>query len=97
MFITTASVNVCTQPTGSVCGHSAPGPVGTSLSLPNIDKKLTSSQSKGEIENFIHANLRIIIQETVFQKTLRTVALVRGRRHTYVHSRDKGSFVRMTH
>lgn len=97
MFITTASINVCMQPAGSVCAHSAPGPVGTSLSLPNIDKKLTSRRSKGEIENFIHANLRVITRETIFQKTLRTVPLVRGRRHSYVHSRDKGSFVKMTH
>ena len=29
--------------------------------------------SEKEMENFIGANLRIITQETVFQKTLRTV------------------------
>jgi len=29
-------------------------------------------------ENFIEVNLRIIVQETVFQKTLRTVPPIRG-------------------
>ena len=37
------------------------------------EKKLISSQSKKEMENFIWANLRIIIWERVFLKTLRTV------------------------
>ena len=36
-------------------------------------KKLISSQSKKEMENFIWANLRIIIWERVFLRTLRTV------------------------
>ena len=39
----------------------------------SVDENLISSQSKKEMENFVQANLRIFIQETVFQKTLRTV------------------------
>ena len=35
----------------------------------NNNKKI-SSQSKKEMENFIQANLKIKIQETVFQKAL---------------------------
>lgn len=36
-------------------------------------KKLINSWPKKEIENFIHANLRIITQEMLFKKVLRTV------------------------
>ena len=39
----------------------------------SVDENLISSQSKKEMEDFVQANLRIFIQETVFQKTLRTV------------------------
>ena len=41
-------------------------------------KRLISSPSKTEMENFIPAYLRIINQETVFQKALRTVLPARG-------------------
>lgn len=41
-------------------------------------KKSISSQSRKEMEIFIQVNLRIITQETVFQKTLRTVLPFRG-------------------
>ena len=43
-----------------------------------LTKKLSNSQPKEEIENFIQANLRIITQEIVFQKALRTVLPIRG-------------------
>ena len=43
------------------------------MPLQMLMKKLINSQSKKEIENFIQDNLRIITQETVFQKPLRTV------------------------
>ena len=38
-----------------------------------VNEKLINGQSKKEMEIFIRANLRIITQETVFQKGLRTV------------------------
>ena len=38
-----------------------------------VDKKLISSQSKKEMENFTLANLKIITLETVFQKVPRSV------------------------
>ena len=46
-------------------------------------KKLINSQSNKEMENFIQANLRIITQETVFQKALRS-------KHSYIIWGDKG-------
>ena len=54
---------------GSETENESPG---TSRGL--VDKKiLISSQSKKEIENFIPANMKIITQETVFQKALRGI------------------------
>ena len=44
----------------------------------DVNEKLINSQSKREVENFIQANLRIITRVTVFQKSLRTVPLVRS-------------------
>ena len=41
-------------------------------------KKLISSQSKKEMENFIRANLKIITQETASQKALRMALPRRG-------------------
>ena len=41
-------------------------------------KKLATGQSREEIENFIQGNIRIITQEIVFQKALRTLPPIRG-------------------
>ena len=38
-------------------------------------KKLMNNWSKTEMENFIWVNLKIIIQEIVFQETLRTILI----------------------
>ena len=43
-----------------------------------VNKKLINSQSKKEMEDFIWAKLRIISQETAFQKTPGTVPPERG-------------------
>ena len=39
-----------------------------------VHKKLINSQSKKEMKNFIHVNLRMIACETVSQRVLRTVS-----------------------
>ena len=46
--------------------------------ITTVDEELINSRSKTEMENFIRANLRIITQETVLQKALRTVLPMRG-------------------
>ena len=44
------------------------------MGLARVNEKLINSQSEKEMNIFFRANLRIIAQETVFQRVLRMVA-----------------------
>ena len=48
-----------------------------SLSCP-FDTKLINNRSKKETDHFIHANLKIVTRETVFQKAMRIILPARG-------------------
>lgn len=56
-------------------------------------KTTNKYQSKKETEKFIWANMRILSQETILQKALRTVPLIRGQ-STVIYILDKGLYIK---